>query len=215
VVDFCAHAHHDFNNINNGTTMVVTLLKPENREFGKPHTDRQLHVLPNYRVASVDEFGSRAGQLQKVKNGAVEVLQEFNRIYAVRKFRKERPKGSRALGMAVKKKRRITAEMMAKERQMMQRALLKLPGNQFAGIPQTDGADDLPVVDESSVPASASDEAITYRTSDNRQLFGENMREVGGVAFALEHGTVLIESAKHENHATTALINPDRNNPTR
>jgi len=209
VVDFCAHAHHDFNNINNGTTMVVTLLKPENREFGKPHTDRQLHVLPNYRVASVDEFGSREGQLQKVRNGGVEILHEFNRVYAIRKFRKERPKGSRALGMSVKKKRRITAEMMAKERQMMQRAMLKLPGSGFVRIPQTDGADDV------DVPTTGDDGGITYCASDNRQLFGESMREVGGVAFALEHGTVLIESAKHENHATTALVNPDRNNPTR
>lgn len=219
VVDFCAHAHHDFNNINNGTTMVVTLLKPENREFGKPHTDRQLHVLPNYRVASVDEFGSREGQLQKIKNGGVEILNEFNRVYAIRKFRKERPKGSRALGMSVKKKRRITAEMMAKERQMMQRALLKLPGNGFSAIPQTDGANDLP--SDADVPTTTGTTVtdvgggITYRASNNRQLFGESMREVGGVAFALEHGTVLIESAKHENHATTALVNPDRNNPTR
>ena len=214
VVDFCAHAHHDVNNINNGTTMVVTLLKPENREFGKPHSDRQLHVLPNYRVASVDEFGSREGQFQKIKNGAVEVLHEFNRIYAIRRFRKVRPKSSRALGMSVKKKRRITAEMMVKEREMMKRALQKLPGNGFA-IPQTDGADDLP---EEAVPplnSSTSDDSITYRSSDNRQLFGENMKEIGGVAFALEHGTVLIESAKHENHATTALVYPDRNNPTR
>ena len=84
VTDFCAHSHRDSTNMIGGCTAVVTLTRPENRCFGEKVDDEQFHVLPHYAPDTTDEYGNKFEIRTRIAEGALEVLQKYDTVTAVR-----------------------------------------------------------------------------------------------------------------------------------
>ncbi|KAM4674050.1 methylcytosine dioxygenase TET2 isoform 2-T2 [Amazona ochrocephala] len=220
-LDFCAHAHRDLHNMQNGSTLVCTLTREDNREIGQTPEDEQLHVLPLYKVSDVDEFGSTEGQEEKKRNGSIQVLTSFRRKV-------------RMLAEPVKtcRQRKLEAKKAAAEKlSSLENGSSKAERDKSAAVRNKQGNSEAPGhakqlagqnhdrttpqggLEKTDLlnPEKAEDPDDVW--SDSEQNFLDP--EIGGVAVAPSHGSILIECAKRELHATTPLKNPNRNHPTR
>lgn len=79
-IDFCAHAHRDLHNMQDGCTVQVALLKPTSPYGHMQHSnmaeDEQLHVLPLYVMDTSDEMDNEMAQKDKHASGAVQALEK-------------------------------------------------------------------------------------------------------------------------------------------
>jgi len=278
-MDFCAHSHKDLHNMNNGTTMVCTLLRPNY----DARDDEQLHVLPLYQLLGEDGkvaqpnynipshlIKSKIQDAQKQpeckgryvcpeavhKKGTVEKVEKiiekssennqndqdvkmvknpFDQIYpcytnenSIPLLRTENLVQQQNEYNSIDNKRNIkpvfqdehqiplfTNEWRNKNMKIECednfKSTLESLSNKAEpnGIPTTESAPSTPNTPSTpSAPKTRRKKPFISRPT----VITEDM---GGVAIALGHGSFLVECARKELHATTALKNPQRDAPTR
>ena len=220
VCDFCAHAHKDTNNMVGGATAVVTLLRPEDIEKEEPE-DQQFHVLPLY----VPDCTEEELEAEVSTNGLV-VLDKFDRTITVRKTKKSGCKRGRLNAERKRMLDGMSREDKAGDQTGASPGIPQTDGlsesfnsgydsnESFNSSNETFSSSFNSSMDSYGSNSSFSDSSqdldgrmegmkIMTHEVDCREAFEDP--NIGGVAFALSHGSILVECAKQELHATTAL----------
>uniref|UniRef100_A0A8C4X8D5 Methylcytosine dioxygenase TET n=1 Tax=Erpetoichthys calabaricus TaxID=27687 RepID=A0A8C4X8D5_ERPCA len=248
-VDFCAHAHRDTHNMNNGSTVVCTLTKEDNRSIGNTPDDEQLHVLPLYKISPTDEFGNEEQQRDKMRNGAIQVLSAFPRevrllAEPMKSAKRKKLEAKRAAAEKQNSQERKAATPMKHKDVDMSESRISTPlpervsllfhsespevhinrpngfhkmqlGKEYP-LPQLEPIDNTSKVHNGLIPDPDVHENVGHKAevwSDSEHNFLDG--NIGGVAVAPSHGSILIECARRELHATTPIKKPNRNHPTR
>ena len=197
-LDFATHNHKDNNNMENGATVIVTLLKPncENVQPGTTKLDEeQYHVLASYSL------------VQSEGNRSLEGLKNFPQSKRIR--------SSPVKSCKKRKQQKESLVRMKKQLEMGQKVDLNsnlVDGKKSCRERQKADDSSFSTEDQKILKhVNEHDEVIYEFDSDNE----ESLVSCGGVGLALTHGSLLIECAKQELHATTPVSRPNRFNPSR